>query len=51
MLLRTEPSYSTSTLFTNNTYSGDLQRRFRKGRTTNMNCSTTGLMPDAEAGC
>jgi hypothetical protein len=51
MLIRTEPSYSNSTVYSNGTYSDALVRRFRKGRTTNYNCSQTGLMPDAEAGC
>lgn len=51
MLIRTEPSYSTATLYSGGSYSDALVKRFRKGRTTNYNCNQTGLMPDAEAGC
>jgi hypothetical protein len=51
MLIRTEASYSTATLYAGGTYSDSLVKRFKKGRTTNYNCNQTGLMPDAEAGC
>jgi len=51
VLIRTEPSYNLYTLFADETYSGKLQKRFRKGRITNLNCNQTGLMPDTEAGC
>ena len=51
MLMRTEPSYTTASLYSGGSYSDSLVKRFRKGRTTNYNCSQTGLMPDAEAGC
>jgi hypothetical protein len=50
MLIRTEPTYSTS-LYSGGSYSDSLVKRFKKGRTTNYNCNQTGLMPDAEAGC
>jgi|LauGreDrversion4_2_1035121.scaffolds.fasta_scaffold277852_1 hypothetical protein len=51
VLIRTEPTYSTATLYSGGSYSDALVKRFRKGRTTNYNCNQTGLMPDTEAGC
>lgn len=51
MLIRTEATYSATSLWSDRSYSDALVKRFNKGRKTNYVCSTVGLLPDAEHGC